>query len=257
MIHLAGFEEDVNPAGSFANIAALADQRLFTQGDDIRVPELNYVVALAGGADSSTTARVRMTSPTLDEIVRYDISPLNELDGSDVEPGSPQAVDDLRDNPLLLGVDEILQAEVLSTPAGNLMQWAFVWFADGPVRRASSGRGFTARATSSGTLTAEQWSLDTITLDENLPPGTYQVIGLRPVSAGMVAARVVFRTGNFYRPGALGCDAESDIQHPMFRHGGLGVWGEFPFTQIPAIEACSISGDSSQVYFLDLVRISR
>lgn len=257
MLHTSGFYESIDAAGSFSNITALVDARLFTQGDDLRVPNLNQVVLISAGIPSGGNERVRLSSPTLDELTRFEPSSLNGGADGDAEPGSPPALEDLRDSPLVLGVDEILQCEVDQNPTSAQASWCLLWFSDGPLASVSSRRGFTVRATSSNTLTADVLTQDTITLDENLPPGQYQAIGLRAQSAGMIMARYLFRTGNFFRPGVLGMDDINDIGSPIFRHGGLGVMGEFPFTQTPAIEALSISGDSSQVYHLDLVRISR
>ena len=253
--HLAGWLEDIDPAGAFANLTALVDQRLFTQGDDLRVPPLNMVIAAAGGADGVVAPRLRLDSPTLDAMVRYEISPLNSQNAAAVEPDNPQAMDDLRMAPLLLGVDEILQVQLLSNPAAAQDQWALIWFADIVPQPVSGGRPFTVRATGTTTLTVNVWSTVDITLDENIPPGNYQVIGIRPDSLGCVAGRLIFRTGDFWRPGALGVDAALDLQHPMFRHGAMGVLGEFPFTQLPAIEFLSVVADTVETVHLDLIRI--
>lgn len=253
--HLAGWLEDIDPAGTFSFLTALVDQRLFTQGDDIRVPTLNMVVAAAGGADAVVQPRLRLDSPTLDQMVRYEISPLNSQDAAAVEPDSPQKVDDLRLAPLILGVDEILQVELQSNPAAAQDQWALIWLADVVPQQVTGGRPFTVRMTGTTTLVVNVWNTVVMTLDENLPPGNYQVIGLRPESLGCVAGRLVFRTGEFWRPGALGVDTVIDIQHPMFRHGAMGVLGEFPFTQLPAIEFLSVIADTVETVHLDLIRI--
>lgn len=253
--HLAGWLEDIDPAGLFVNLTALADQRLFTQGDDLRVPPLNLVFAGAAGMDGVVEPRARVTSPTLDELTRYEIAPVNSQDAAAVEPDSPQKVDDMRLSPAQLGVDEILQAEILSNPAAAQDQWVLLWFADQVPTQVTGGRPFTARMTGTTTLTVNVWSFVDMVLDDNIPPGRYQVLGLRPESLGCVAGRIVFRTGEFWRPGALGVDTVLDIQHPMFRHGALGVWGEFPFTQLPAIEFLSVIADTVETVHIDLVRI--
>ncbi len=253
--HTAGFLEDIDAAGAFANLAALADARLFTQGDDLRVPALNQVIAIAGGADAVVAPRLRLDSPTLDQMVRHEVSPLNSQDAAAVEPDSPQKVEDLRMNPLILGVDEILQVQLFGNSAAAQDQWALLWFADGPPNPVTAGRPFTVRMTGGATLVVNVWNLVTMVLDENLPPGDYQVIGLRPDSLGCVAGRLVFRTGQFWRPGALGVDTILDLQHPMFRHGELGIWGEFPFTQLPAIEFLSVIADTVETAHLDLIKV--
>lgn len=253
-MHLAGFAEDIDPAAAFANLAALVDDRLFTQGDDIRVPDLNRVILAAGGADAIAEPRMRLTSPTLDELTRYEISPLNSQDAAHVEPDSPPKIDDLRGNPLLLGVDEILQCELNNNPAAVQEQWCLLWFADQAPAPVQAGRPFTVRGTGTTTLVDLAWTPVNITLDDNLTPGNYQIIGLRPESLGCVAARVINRLGDNNRPGALGMDTIRDIGSPIFRHGALGVWATFPFTQLPAFEFFAVIADTVETIHLDLIR---
>lgn len=254
MIHLAGFAENIDSAGVFANLAALADTRLLTQGDNLRVPTLNQIILAAGGADGVVAPRIRLNSPTLDALTNYEISPLNSQDAAGVEPDSPAKLDDLRHRPLMLGLDELLTCELNNNPAAVQDQWALVWFADGVPNPLTGGGSFTVRGTGGTTLNDITWTAVTITLDENIPPGDYDVVGLRPESAGCVAARVIFRGADNWRPGALGCDLITDILPDVFRHGALGVWGSFPFTQLPAIEYFSVIADTAQVIHLDLVR---
>lgn len=253
-MHVAGFAENIDSAGAFAFLAALTDARLFTQGDDLRVPTQNRVFAVAAGGDAVVQPRFRLTSPTLDELTRYEIVAVNSQNGAGVEPDSPAKLDDLRMGMLELASDEILQAELLNNPGAAQDQWCLVWFTDSRPEPVTNGRPFTVRATGTTTLVDITWTSVTLTLDENLPPGNYDVIGLRPESAGCVAGRVVFRTGAFMRPGALGCDSVLDILPSMFRHGELGVWGSFPFTQLPAVEFLSVIADTAENVHLDLIR---
>ena len=113
----------------------------------------------------------------------------------------------------------------------------------------------TVRGTNTDTLTVDTWTQGNLTLDEALPPGNYGVVGMRAQSAGLVAARVVFRTGAQYRPGVLGSDTAGDLDQNGARGGDWGLWGTFPFTQTPAIEFLSVSADSSQVVLLDLIEV--
>ena len=252
--HTGGFLESIDPAASFANLAALTDDRLFTSGDDLRVPDLNQVIAIAGGIPSVVACRLRLDSPTLDSLVRYDVEPVNTISDADVEPGSPQAVVDLRDNPMRLSVDEILHCQTNSNPGSAVAQWCLLWFSDGVVNPVTNQRIFTARATGSTTCVADVWNSVNLTLDETLPPGTYQIVGGRFQSATCIAGRYILRTGSQNRPGALGCDAMGSWNHPMWRGGQLGLWGEFPFTQLPAAEFLTLGTDSAQIVHMDLIR---
>ena len=71
--HLGGFGETIDLAGAFGNLAALQDSRLFTEGDNLRVPALDQVFCIAGGLGSGGNSRMRLDSPTLDANVRPEI----------------------------------------------------------------------------------------------------------------------------------------------------------------------------------------
>ncbi len=243
-----------DPGGAFNALTALADQHVTVTGDDIRIPTLNQIIAVAGGAENAVAPRMRLVSPSLRRRSNFLISPLNVAAAAAVEPGSPQAVVDLRSQPLPLVLNENLNAEVLSDPVAVQVQWAVVWLADGPVAPVT-GAVFSVRATSSTALTANVWSNVAITFDEDLPRGRYQVVGLRPQSAGCIAARLVFVGGAGWRPGALGTDAVEDIQHWMFRYGMLGVYGEFEDIEPPTVDFLSVSADATQELYLDLIQV--
>lgn len=254
-MHLAGFSESLDPAAAFVRVAALADQRLFISGDDLRVPSLNRVIWLAGGAESTVAPRIRLTSPTLIARGRPEISPLNLGSAAAIEPGSPQAVMDIRENPFTLAVDEILNCDLSSNPAAAQIQWALMCFADSVPTPLAGAEVYSSRWTSGTTVTANAWTPCTMAPDDSLQPGQYAVVGLRPMGATCVAARFIFREQADWRPGALGVDLIGDIQHDMFRAGGLGVWGEFPFTQIPQLEFLCTAADTAQEAEVDLIRI--
>lgn len=254
--HLAAHLASVDNAGAFADLAALADQRLFTNGNNIRVPALNNIIALAGGAENATVPRMRVYSPTIERVARVEVTPLNVSAAAAVTPGSPHRIMDLRDDPLVLGVDENYRVELLSNPVAAQFQWMLTWFADGPVQRVNAGNVFPIRATSATTLVAGAWTICNLTLDDELPPGIYAVVGARFQSATVVAGRLNFLGGdNPWRPGAMGSVAINDLASPMFRAGELGEWGRFPFTQLPQAEFLATSADTAELVYLDVVQV--
>ncbi|MGH7409853.1 MAG: hypothetical protein ACREJ6_02150, partial [Candidatus Methylomirabilis sp.] len=181
------------------------------------------------------------------------IDPANVAAAAAVEPGSPQAALDLRAQPIVLVVGEQLNAEINTNPVAAQIQWCIVWLSSGPVEPVR-GPVFTIRATNAVALVGSVWSNQPITFQEDLPRGRYQVVGFRPESAGMIAGRLVF-VGGGPRPGALGADAISDIQHPIFRYGELGVWGEFEDIEPPTVDCLSVSADATQEFYFDLIQV--
>jgi len=253
MFTTIGFLESVDQAGAFNALTALADQHVRVSGDDIQVPTLNQVVAVSAGVENVAANRARLVSPSLRVRSNYLISPVNGATAGAVEPGSPHAVVDLRRSPLALAVGEQLNFETFANPAAAQIQWGLVWLADAPIAPVA-GPMFSIRATSATALVGSVWSNVAVTFDEDLPRGRYQLVGLWPISAGMIAARAVF-VGGTWRPGALGSDSNNDLGDPMFRNGGLGVFGEFEDIEPPTFDCLSVSADATQEFYLDLVQV--
>lgn len=255
MIHTIAYYEAVNPAGAYNALNGVADPRVRVVGVDIQVPALNQVIAAAVGINDAAANRARLVAPSLRELSNFMLAPTNSDVAAAVEPGSPQRVVDLRASPLALIPGEQLNAEILSTIAGAPPQWCVVWLADA-VPAPATGKMFTVRATSATAAVAGTWTNVAITFDEDLPRGRYAVAGLFPISAGMIAARLNF-VGGGYTPGVLGSDLVQDLQHPMFRYGGLGVLGEFEDIEPPTIDVLAVSADATQEFYLDLIQLSK
>ena len=249
------FYEIQTLAAAYLPIAAIADQHVRVVGDDIQVPTLNQIVALAGGLSSTTLLnQMRLSSPSLRERGLFQMSPVN-VAATNVEPGTPHRVVDLRDNPLVLVPGEQLNAEVLGTVVTE-SAWCVAWLADGPIVPVK-GNIFTVRVTAAAVALAEgAWGNRALTFDEDLPRGRYQLVGMRPESAGLVAARAVF-VGGGWRPGVLGSNVVEDLQSNIFRYGNLGVLGEFEDIEPPTIDFLSVSADTLLYCYLDLIQVRK
>ena len=247
--------ENQDPAGAFVNIAALADPLGTNDGDDLIVPNLNQLVAVAFGVPSGANQRLRLDSPSLRVLGRWEAQGFNGGADADAEPDSPQIVHDMRQSPLLMVPTERVIAEADYNPTVAEAAWVAYWFADGPVVPLVGAPIRTVRVTTAVDTVAGAWTNAGLTFTDPLPPGRYAIVGSRFQSAGMVAVRFVF-SDQAARPGALGVDDENDQQHPMFRMGGMGVLGEFESTRPPTIDMLSISADTADILgVLDLVQV--
>lgn len=253
MYTTVAFYESIDPAGAWANLAAIADQHVYTQGDDLTVPSLSQIVALSAGVCSGGDVLARVVSPTLRGLAYNYIHAVNGVVDADCEPEVIPMVDDRRRSPLKLSPNEQLEVEIHSNPTAAQAQWVIVCLADGAISPVS-GEIFTIRAVNTDTLTADAWTNGNLTLDQDLPPGKYQLVGLRALSAGLVAVRAVPRGGR-WRPGSLGCDTADDKTHDIFRLGNMGVMCEFTNLDIPSMDFLSISTDSDQEVFMDLIKV--
>jgi len=248
------FYENIDLAGAWGYLAAIDDQHVYTEGDDLTVPRLNQIVALAAGIGSGGDELARISAPSLRGVSLPLIHPVNGGVDGHVEPDADPKVIDLRTSPLALVAGEQLNGQGHSDTTAAARQWIIVWLADGPITPVR-GRIITVRGTTTDTLTPGAWTNCNITLDEDLPSGRYQLVGMRALSAGLVAARAVPRGGG-WRPGVLGCDDPQDNSHPIFRYGGLGVFFEFAHNEVPSIDFLSNSADTDEEVFLDIVKVA-
>lgn len=254
MFTILGFAEDIDGGGTEQELAGLADQHLFVSGDNIRVPPLNQLLGAWGGLGSGGEGILRIEAPSIRDSSRLHIKPINHLADSDAEPSDPLAFMDLSENPRRFDVDEQVTVRFDSDTSAAAFQWAFLMFGDGPVRKAG-GEVRTVRATGTTSQTARLWSTVTLTFEDTLLLGRYQVVGLRAYAASLIAARFVFKPGT-WRPGCPGADSFATMDYPLFRMGRAGVWGEFHSTTPPDIECLSDLGDTAQEFEIDLVKVS-
>jgi len=242
---LVAFDENYTAAATLDAMTAVADPHVRVAGDDIWIPDpLPYL----GGyiAIGATLTAARIESPTLRTLTPIDVAPLDLA----AEPSTPAAYVDLKGNPKLIGAGEALNFKATVSAAARCLGLAVL--CDGPIAPVA-GEIFTIKATAAATLVANAWTNAAITFAQSLPKGTYQVVGMRAQSAGLIAARLVF-PGYAWRPGCIGSDAYSDLVHEAFRGGRLGAWGSFEHDIPPTVDFLSISADTSQEVWLDLIK---
>lgn len=228
-------------------IAGLADPHVRVSGTDIYVPSFASQL-LATYALGTTLTQAQLRSPSI--LARYPI----EIEPADVAaiPASPVAVNLMFGNPLQLQPTEPLDAWTKNSSA-TLTQ-VLAWLGDkspAPV----TGQIFTAKATTSTTLTANVWSNAALTFVTNLPAGDYDIVGARAESTNLQAFRFVL-PGAFNRPGGLGVASIGklgDIED-VFRFGRLGVWGTFNNIVPPTVDFLANVGDSNPSVWLDLMK---
>ena len=240
------YETQATP--TLALVAGLADPHVRVAADDIYVPDaLPFLLAYMVVGDVYIT-QARIESPSLRSLANIDVCPLNLA----LEPSSPPLLVDIHSVPKALAGREGLNLRVSGSQA--VRTFGLIWLGDGPIVPVT-GEVFTVKAKSATTLVAYTWTNGAITFEQTLPTGRYQVVGMRAKSAGLVAARLVF-SGGAWRPGCVGCDAYSDVPNDVFRAGNLGVWGEFNHDLPPTVDFLSVSADTSEEIWLDLIKIA-
>lgn len=245
------FYESVDNA-TLGNVATLASERkYFREGDDFRVPDdFNKLMGYHMLGDTTLTRGV-LTSPSLRATAPIEILPID----ASLEPTSNFPVNLFPENPLTLASGEQLNAQSENSGAAADNTVVLVWLTDGDIVPVTGQEILHVKASASIVCVAYEWSQGQITLDTDLPVGTYALVGARVQTAGGIAARFV-PEGDAYRPMLLCYDSDQDIEDSRFRNGKLGTWFTFKHDTPPQIEILSTSADVSQELILDIVRVS-
>jgi len=242
---LIGFHKHYGAAATYDAVTGIPDEHVTVFDEDIIVPELSNIAGCWVGGGTLTHAR--LATPSLRALVENQISPIE----AGVEPASPPAWIDYSNTPITLVPTEALNLEASVTGAGDVV--GILMLSDGAIPSVA-GKIITVQATSGTTLTPFGWTNGRLNFTQTLPAGRYNVVGMRAMSAGLIAARLVI-PGYAWRPGCLGVDTMSKVTEKIFRHGKLGIWGSFTHNQPPTIDFLSSSADTSETVELDLIKI--
>lgn len=196
-------------------------------------------------AMSTNISRARIQTPTLLKTT----SPFIRGVMAGLVPTSPAQLADYRNNALDLKAREeiILFGTQTAVAATRITTLLGLLFTPNPP---ATGDQYTMRGTSTTAAVANAWTLMTITWQNQIPQGAWNVTGLQHQSANAQAARLIF-LGGFYRPGCQSLAALADYGHPMFRFGGLGVWGQFRDNIMPNIEVLCNAADALHEFYID------
>ena len=149
------------------------------------------------------------------------------------------------------GMDASNGASTIDRAHGGL------WVRD-KVEPLPAGKRFTITGTSTQTLLLDAWTTGTITLNQELPYGTYAVIGMNCVCNDAYLARLVFPGLTAWRPGCTVQFVYGQYDtRDYWRAGKLGQWGQFISTQPPQLDLIGNSaGSETATVYLDLVAVN-
>ena len=269
MFRLVAYNHTDVPADGGTTVAldpvdAVPDPHVHIEGDNIYIP--SDTVDLIGfwgftgsltATETAVAAQMRLEAPSMavyKDIPQFQIPA--EAVADDEEPDAPTPLNLWLANPLRLNAGEGMQLHVRETVAGDDRQaTGLVWLGNGALTNPYVGMPlFTARFTAAIAGVAYSWQNGGITFEQNLPVGTYAVMGMHVITASGIGARLVFSEAGA-RPGCLAYDDIEDISNQVFRNGNLGVWGTFHTHSPPTLDILCRTTDASQEGWLDLIKI--
>lgn len=252
--HMAGWFENIDQA-TLGRINTVQDDVLTPSGDDrFLIPdEYNWIHwAYATGANLSGA---RIVTPSL-EVNKSDLDINPFQDGSDlVEKVSPSIW--IPNRKIELVPSESIEVQT-SEDGATTTQQAFVVLGTAENAPMANGTIRSVRATGSTTLTADQWTSVTLTLESSLEAGRYQLVHFSVSGVTPVAARFLPQGGGF-RPGMFCSAAASPAQF----HWGAALWHmlgwfnmlEFTHITIPQIQIFATAADTVQTVQMYVIRL--
>jgi len=226
-------------------LAAVPDPHVRVVANDIIVPA-DFNVLWGSYGVGATLTRAQLQSPALRRILQIDVAP---FDTGSALPASPRKVYFRDADPIPLDPAEALNAFITNTASDR--ETVLAWLGPG-ASKPDNRPCYTMRATATPTAVAGAWTNGSLTFDQTLPSGTYDLVGARGRSTNLIAFRFVF-VGGTYRPGAIGYAASAIQDYDKFRDGNLGVWGSFKHNAPPTVDFLANAADAAFTLELDLV----
>ena len=244
------YSESLATTAAYQKIAAVPDNSIKVAGDSIYISEYNRLVG--GMACIQTNAlSARFTSPSLRRVAPVHIQPITLA----LIPGANLAYDIDIAKSIVLEIDEQLEVEFYGTAVAAAQVSIAVWLSDSEIKPVT-GEIFSVMATTTITLAAGVFASGSLTFDEDLPVGSYDVVGMDVVSATSVIARLI-PIGGKNRPGVPCRQLSSGVDPKgIFRNGNMGIFCTFPHNNVPNIEVlCSAAtGAQTMNVILDLIK---
>jgi len=243
---LAWFEDLVTAVES--DVQPVVDG-IFTIQNNHFLPQRNWNLLYAMYS-AATATRARLRTPTFRQITTPFIRP---IEGS-ITPGDTPNVADYRENPLVLRGLEEIEFLATQTAGANANVFGVAGISADSMIPMPRGDVYTLRATSVGPAVANVWTQIALTFQDTLPQGIFAVVGGWFFSAAAVAFRLIFED-QVQRPGGIGSNSLENAAHPMFRMGGLGIWGRFNSNRMPNMEVLCNAADAVFEVYLDIIRV--
>lgn len=260
-MHVGGFYANRDAAGVLTALAALSDT---LSPALVPVDGTNYlrvdasmplIIGCHAAIDATVQARARFVQPSFRTTYGKTAVEINTL-SSTVEPASPHAFNDMRERPLRCKGGEKLSVEALDNPASAVDQYVLCVFADAVPAPVSTAGAIPYRfTTAAAAFSADVWGSRALVAEEDLLDGDYEILGGSVISTSAIMARLSI-PGQDNKPPIGARDTRTDVLHPFFAPGQLGVLGRFNSKAFPTLELlCDAADNEVQVVDLWLRRV--
>ena len=248
MLHMAAFAGTVTSGVALTAIPAPVDGWAEVQRNRLILPEdTSLIAAMAYG---TTMGRAQIDEDNFRDVANVELTPLPATLGTYANLSLPFYPPAAKRLAKYSGIS-ILANDPSATGADR---FAFLWFGTTPTPLKNPDV-WTIFTQFSGVTANKQWKLAELNLVNNIPYGTYQLVGAVVLNSIIQAARFRFRSQTMM----MGVPVTPSIALPQsndFRRGNLGVWGTFKSTESLYIEYLGTNFSPSTInVYLDLIKI--
>lgn len=240
-------------------VTPVADPHVTIDGNNIVVPKglnkimgacFSYGTGLASAAPGAYLGQLQ--SPSLRRVINQEAARIGDTFTHEIHDEhiwmNPRS-------PLPLDEGEGLQAWTAHPALALGETQVVVHLCDAPIAPID-GEIRTIRFTSVCVPVTRVWTLGVLGVVQQLPMGSYAVVGARVCNLTEYGSFRLIFTGYDWRPGGMMThmlDAQDCLQQ---RNGFCGVWGEFDWMHLPRIEICSVLAApvANPTVFLDLIK---
>lgn len=249
---LVAFSKSIANGSAYATLDGVIDQsQTLDAGNRVQSPFLQQVRAHHVFGANLTAARLNTPS-------------LRLIGLPQLYPGLAAAAIPSGDGPQVYGDrgPRIQQADgyvlEVSRAGGAAAQMYGALWVSPQIIPASAGAAITITGTAPVTTVIGAWAIGTLTFDQVLPAGTYEVVGMAVVAAGTAYARLVYPGGVNFRPGVVAQVAYGDKPWTQdFRLGRFGSFGRFQHNAPPNLELLGYAAAAiTAAVHLDVIKVA-
>lgn len=250
--HVVAYYQSIATAGELLALTPVEDNTVTENGDHIYVPAVYNKVIAAFASFASDGIAAQLQSPSLRAMFFPDFG---EIEAASLNLTGYNAFENYLDNPLSLVTNEGLDfySELSSGATPPIVGYGVVFLSD-TAPTPAKGQMVRVKATAAIAQSASAWVSGPLTFSQTLPVGTYDIVGMRVVSADGVVARLIFiGASSVTRPGCPVAAAYNTAVPAVFEKGGMGIYGSFNSTNPPSLEILGGAAAVQEVY-LDLIK---
>lgn len=244
-MHLVAFYQSI-AQNSLLSLNAVQDDVITIASNRFLLGEAKNMYFAAG--IGATLDYAKLNAPSFAPIANPYIKPTQRPAVGIPTPN----VMDLRQVPFRLPAKEQFYAQALQSSAGAEIECVLCGIGSG-IDPAVPGNVYTIRGTSTTAAVAGSWTTASVTWENDLEGGMYDLVGAYHISTNALACRWVGQR-QVDQPGMISVRSEAHAMPPIGQPFGLGRWLEFESDSFPVPKVLCAAADAAHTFYIQVVK---